>query len=58
MENKKTELNDEVLEQVSGGGNLDYTWKCPKCGMPFTEKTLENINRKKENHIKWHELFG
>ena len=60
MENKNLELNalcDEVLEDVSGGA-LNYTWKCPRCGMIIKKNTEADIKRELEQHKNWHKLFG
>lgn len=38
-ENKKqNELNDEELEQVSGGANITHVMWCSKCGFTSSEK--------------------
>ena len=38
-ENKRElELNDEELEQVSGGANITHVMWCSKCGFTSSEK--------------------
>ena len=55
MDSKKVNLlNDDELDNVSGGRASNESWKCPRCNQ-IIFNTRHMFQIKIDEHKKWHE---